>query len=100
MATLFSVTDAQAGKRQPHRKLTMKWNIKLDMENRINGLIDRNTLQAQMCFIFSRLTKILKCQHTLYSFVSLAMPTRKPKLAKKCNYPIVISNFEKKFFYA
>jgi len=69
--------------------MTMKWNIKLVMENYTNEMTIRQSLPVRMYFNFlSRLTKILKFYFLLilHTFASRTMPAHSPKLAKECNF--------------
>ena len=79
---------AQGEKRQRHSEMTMKKNIKLDIENWTDIMTDLHSLPTRMCFnFFTHRTKILKfCLPTLHTFASPTMPTLKPKLAKECNF--------------
>ena len=83
--------------------MTMNWNIKLEMNNLISGLITKHSLIARMCFNFlPYFTKTLKyCEHrTLHTSTSPAMLTHKPKLATECNFAFAFFTFNLKRLYA
>lgn len=79
-----------SGKKTTTRQMTMKLNIKLDRENRNDGLTSRHSLPTLLCFNFlSHRTKILKfyCQSTL-AHLSLP-PTAQANARAKPKEPIL-----------